>query len=728
MSEDKAPGPDRAPGPEKDADTPRDAKDDKLGAAQAADLPDGELPESASAASRTYRATRTAFELRDDSTYVGADQVGTINFYGSPAGGTGRLLAGPVADDELRRVRDTYCAPDDYPDLKRNLGGNHLVVLHGRPGTGRMFTALSLLDDVTRGKVSRLAPATELDHLDGEHIARGHGYAMEPATAPSDVQLDRLRDALAERGAFAVLLAAPEPGVTAPVLGRHHVAHTPPDPTGVLERRLDVALRERAPLGRSLAGADKVRAALGLGTLLPDEAARLATRIVEHVDEALTEAQFLAACRDFAPAQAAEWFAGGVTSESLPRLREAAFRIALAVLGGASVSAVAEATEQLAWEFAVTTAPDSTPGRPVFNDGLGARLASARAVTEPGTESLGDAEVPVRTVRFDGDRLAGAVLEHLWEHRPGARGPVLRWLGSLCDDPRAQVWVRAAVTAGMLCRLDCADTVQELIHPMAASPQWRRRQFAATALDLAVTDPAVGPAIGSLVRSWARFGSAGLRRTAATVLGRGRATDSLGESLDLLAAIGTWKGGGKPEGEEFRDIAGLRGDAAESVAQLAGTTPDPLPHQRIRSWLGHPRTEEQNLGLVSTLSLAQTPVATVWNPAPGLEDLGDTPLMIALAAADRERAPALAGLLWTALNTSRSYEAALGIVEDWMTGSQGQPWARQLAWFLGLLVHTEDDRGRLLSLLTELTQDHYTPLAEDHARLLRGAVQGEGTR
>ncbi|MYT68424.1 MULTISPECIES: hypothetical protein [unclassified Streptomyces] len=717
--QDAAQAPEKEPGPAKE---PRNPKDDKLDAAQDAQLADDELPESAGAASRTYRATRTAFDLRDSSTYVGADQVGTINFYGSGPGGAARLVAGPVTDDELRRLRDTFCTPDGYADLKRRLAADHLLVLHGRAGTGRMFTALSLLDDVTRGKVSRLDTATELDRLEGEHIEEGRGYALERATASSGVQLDHLRHQLTERGAFAVLLRAPDPGVPAPPPDRHHAAHTPPNPLGVLEQCLLAALGDRTPLGRRLAGAEATHSALGLGTLLPAEAARLADRITEHVDGQLTEAQLSAACRGFATAQATEWFAGGLASESLPRLREAAFRIALAVLGGASVSAVTEAAEQLAWEFAVTTDPGSAPGRLVFNDGLDARLAAARAVTEPGTESLGDAEVPVRTVRFAGDRLAGAVLEHLWEHRPGARGPVLRWLASLCDDPRAQVWVRAAVATGVLCRLDCADTVQELVQPMAASKRWRQRQFAATALDLAVTAPEIGPAVGSLVRSWARRGSAGLRRTAATVLGRGHATASLAESLDLLAAIGTWKEDGS-DGE-----AGLRQDAADCVAQLAGTTTDTLPTRRVRSWLAHPRIEEQNLGLQSTLSLAQTPAAHVWDPVPGVAGLGDAPLLIALAVDNEEHAPALADLLWTALNTSRSYEAALGIVEGWLTASQGQPWAGHLARFLGLSVHTDDDRKRLLSLLTELTQDQYTPLAEDHARLLRHAVQGEGAR
>ncbi|CAM5391376.1 hypothetical protein [Streptomyces narbonensis] len=38
-----------------------------------------------------------------------------------------------------------------------------------------------------------------------------------------------------------------------------------------------------------------------------------------------------------------------------------------------------------------------------------------------------------------------------------------RWLRALCDDPRAEVWVRASVAAGVLCSWDWIHGFRELI-------------------------------------------------------------------------------------------------------------------------------------------------------------------------------------------------------------------------------------------------------------------------
>ncbi|GAA2136707.1 hypothetical protein [Streptomyces synnematoformans] len=729
MSADNAPAPDReAAGPDRGgAREPGGAADDGAGprpddrlfgaaGARDAGAGDDDPAESWAAASRTYREARSTFNLHDSSGYVSTGSIGTFSIHvGPPA----RVLAGPVAAEELTTLRDTLHEPPGYAEFKSRLRADRLIVLLGRSGTGRMFTALSLLDDLSRGSVARLDPATDLKELEAEHLTAGRGFALEPDTFPGELELDRLRGILEHREAYGVLLAVPEDGHAPAAVGRYRLTFRPAGADEVLDSQLRYALADRPDLveeARGLARSEDVTTALGLGELLPAEATRLAGLLARRVTGDLPQEELLDECRDFALRQAAVWFANGERAEELPRLRDSALRVSLAVLGHASVSAVIEAAELLTWEFAVTTDPDNAPGRPLFSQDLDARLVAARAVTEAGTEALGDEDVPVGTVRFAGERLAPAVLEHLWQYRHNVRGPVLRWLSSLCDDPRAQVWVRAALAAGALCRFDCSHTVQHILQPMAAASQARRRLFAATALDLALTDPHVGPAVAALVRRWAMEGSAGLRRTAAVVLGRGRAAESVARALDLLGTVGTWQ-----EGE-------ARVDAAQNIVQLMGSTVAPLPMRRVRGWLGDARPEYQNLGLQSTLFLAGTRVDEVWNPAPEIAHLGEVPLLVALAEARPEHASGLAGLLWTALNTARSYESALETVEDWFTRSAGRPWAAALLRLLRHLLHTEDDKKRLLSLIHELTQDPYQPLAQDHARLLRRAVQGEGTR
>ncbi|MFF0016004.1 hypothetical protein [Streptomyces sp. NPDC005374] len=704
---DKAAGPDQGTGPEP-------PQSDVIGGAAADPLGEEGLPGAAAAASRIYRSTVTS---HGSGALISSGSVQTMNFYGGQAAAE-RLLAGPLPEDELRKLRRVFQEPKDYDEYREQLRGGQLLVLLGRPGTGRAYTALSLLDDLTRGQVSRLGPRTDLDQLDDGQISEGHGYALEPSATglPDETGLDRLCELLRKKQAYAVLLATPEPGDVLARSGRYYRAHTPAAQTAVLEGHLATELDEAEPeayeRARAMALDPEVVEARGLDELRPAEAAHFATLLARNTLGSLTHDELLAECRRFAESQAAEWFAGGVRSETPERLRDAAYRIAVAVLDGASLSAVAEAAEVLAWELAVTVDPEAVPGRPLFSDGVEARLVSARAVAELGTEEVGAEEVPVRTVRFAGEALAPAVLGHLWQHRHNARGPVLRWLAGLCEDGRPQVWVRAAVAAGRLCRLDLSHTVHELVQPMAQSERARRRLFAATVLDVAVRSPEVGSAIRALVGSWARHSDAQLRWTAGAVLGRGRATPTVRESLDLLGGIGV------------RDEGRLRADAAVQVAHFAGAHPDGQTPRRIRAWLSDERRPQQDLGLQSTVFLASVSVVDLWNQHDDLEGYGDWPLMLALAAVRPDQAAELAGLLWTALQTPRSYEAAIDTLSDWLRGSADQPWAGWLERFLPLLVHSHDDRDRLLALLKELTEDPDQPLNEQQVRRLWGAVQG----
>ncbi|SFJ94260.1 hypothetical protein [Streptomyces pini] len=676
------------------------------------------------AAARIARESR-AFFLRDSSTYVGGT-IGAVNFrFGDTARAS--LLAGPLPEDELRRLRRRFTRPPDYEDFKRQLRDDRLLVLCGQPGSGRTYTALSLLDDLTRGKVSRLDPGSDLAGLDsddeGGRIAEGHGYTLEPADGrlPGELHLDRLCRLLADRGAYAVLLSVPAAGVPGAPQARYRRAHTPAAEDAVLDghltAELDSAPAEAREAARLLARRDTVRAALGLEALLPAEAARLAGLVARQVTGELTEEELLTACRGFAAEQVREWFAGGTAAETLPALRDAAYRIALAVFGNSSFNVAAEAAELLTWELAVTADPERVPGRPLLGDGLETRLTSARATTRISLQPVVAGEdIPVRTVRFLGPALAPALLAHLWEHHHNMRGPVLRWLDSLCGDPREDVWTRAAVAAGELCRLDCAHTLGELLIPMAESDQARRGLFVATALQDVLDDPAVGEALRSLVKNWGARGDGNLRWTAAAVLSRGTATRTMGEALGRLGRIGTWEDGR------------LRSVAAQSVAHLAGSASGREPLARIRAWLGDSRRQHQNLGLVSTLFLAETLVENVWNPAAELAGHGKWPLALAICATRPDQASEVAGLLWTALNTSRSYRAALDAVATWLRTCPGKPWEAAVLGFLPLLVLTDDDRQRMLSLIGKLSQDPDDPLAQEYAHRLLQTVRTGRTR
>ncbi|MEV7788249.1 hypothetical protein AB0O72_23100 [Streptomyces sp. NPDC088106] len=725
---DPAGGQGRPGGPQRqrdDADRPANAaaEDDLLGGGSDTD-PSAKEGRAAAGPGAAHFARETRFLLRDASTYVGGT-INSVNFrYGGDTA-RGPLLAGPLPDDELRRLRGRFIPPPDYDACKRQLRADRLLVLCGQPGSGRMYTALSLLDDLGRGKVSRLDPGTDLtglgaDEEDGR-IARGHGYVLEPPGERllDELHLDRLCGLLAEREAYAVLLALPEPGARTADRTRYDRTHTPAAEDAVLDGHLAAEL-DGGPTGareaaRRLARDTQVRAVLGLETLLPAEAARLAGLVARCVTGDLTRQDLLTECRGFAAEQARQWFAGGAGTPTV--LRDAAFRVSLAVFGGGSFNVVAEAAELLAWELAVTTDPERVPGRPLLGDGMEARLAAARATTETRMQPVVvSTDVPVRIVRFLGGSLAPAVLAHLWEHHHNMRGPVLRWLDSLCQDSRADVWTRAAVAAGELCRLDCAHTLGELLVPMAAADQARRGVFVATALQGVLEDPQVGEALRSLVKAWCTSDDGNLRWTATVVLGCGTATPAVDEALSRLGRIGT------------RDDGRMRALAAESVAHLVGFTTGRGPLARIRTWLGDTRRPHQNLGLAATLLLAELTVADVWNPAEDLTGREKWPLALAVCEARPQQAQEVAGLLWSALNTSRSYPAALDILRRWLRTCRGTPWEAALLRFLPLLTLADDDRLRTLSLIGELSQDPDEPLEQEHAHRLAQAVEMGGTR
>lgn len=712
------------PGPKGQEDQAKPAAEDGLFGAGGAGGGDSDAKEGRAtagvAAARIARESRAAFSLHDSSTYIGGT-IGAVNF--QLGGGPQGLLAGPLPDEELLRLRRRFTKPPAYDEFRLHLHGDRLLVLSGRPGTGRMYTALSLLDDLARGKVSRLDPGSDLTTLggDGSAIGEEHGYALEPADGrlPAELHLDRLCRLLADRRSYAVLLVVPDPGDSGSRRARYCRTHEPAVADSVLDGQLEAELGDRAAelKGAALRVASRpdIRAALGLESLLPAEAARFAALVARHVRGDLPERQLTAECRGFAAEQVRQWFSGGAQAQTLPALRDAAYRIALAVFGHGSFNTVAEAAELLAWELAVTVEPERVTGRPLLSDGLEARLSSARAVTEVRVEPMvAGQEIPVRTVRFRGEGLAPALLAHLWEHHHNIRGPVLRWLDSLCQDPREDVWTRAAVAAGELCRHDCAHTLSELLRPMAEAEQARRGLFVATALESVLADGQVGAALRALVKQWGDSENANLRWTAAVVLSRGTATGTMAEALGRLSRIGTW------------DEGRLRVVSAESVVHLAGSSSDRAPLARIRGWLGDNRRLHQDLGLVSAVLLTDFQVEDLWNPASELIGREKWPLALALSAVRPDRAAEIAGLVWTALNTSRSYAWALDSVADWLRTCRDKPWEAQLLRFLPLLTLTSDDRQRLLSLVKELSEDPDDPLGPEQSRRLRQAVEEVG--
>ncbi|MFE0255395.1 hypothetical protein [Streptomyces sp. NPDC059010] len=739
-------------------------------------------PTDLAAAARTRRATRLLFDVggdltRFDRSYFNRAHIGdNINLLlGARRPGAG-MRSGPVPEEELRRLRRAHVPPEGYVRLRNALRARRLLVLGAAPGTGRTSTALSLLDEVTTAEAdgAEAEPVTRVrrvdsdggvggvrqlaETLDGEggQAWRGTGHLLElsldrpDARPPDEMDLDEFAAALARREAFAVIVVTVGSAANPLLAGRYGML-CPPAPTDeLLATRLRERLEERTaeaheddtPLDELLARAEdlasrgEVEDAVGLKDLRPAEAELLASLLAGHVLDDISYDDLLSGCRSIAAEQAQEWFAGVDRALTAPpadperpdraRARSGtatlfhpvAFRIALAVLGGASHSAVAAAAHLLTWELSVQSDPDSTPARPLFCDDPDADVALSRAVLTDGKVEVDGHDVPARLVWYRGSALPSAVLTELWDRHFPVRAPMVRWLRLLADDPRPQVWMRAAVAAGELCVRDFDHGYTELVRPLAEATTNRRLIFAATTLDQAAGHDSHRKAVHKLIGDWSKKGTPTQRWAAAWALGYGNAASSTDDTLDALARIGV-----RDEGELVQ-VASL------NVVRLLVLPDAAEVLERMAEWTHHKREPYQDLGLAATVRLARTPVDELLMDPDSLlddagspwDDRGDWPVALALAAIRPELVDAMADLMWTALNTARSKDVAMDALEELLRSAVrkdgGEGTRPGLAALLPALATEEHDRRRLDWLLRRMMNDPEKPLPEPAAREL----------
>ncbi|MFI5999696.1 hypothetical protein ACIA98_04660 [Streptomyces sp. NPDC051366] len=675
--------------------------------------------------------------------------VGDHHHYHGGRAAAARLVTGSVHRDELRRLRRVFEAPPGYGEEQTRLERQRLIALCGDPGSGRTYAALSLLDEATRGRIERLDPRTELHRIDGADLQAEHGYLVEItgdgmflpeqrpadddrhgdrvrfAEPPAELHLDRLGSLLEQRGAYAILVV--EAGGFADELlrGRYGTLFRPPSAGGMLRKHLVALLGhgEAERLAAALALADRadVTAALGLDLLRPHEVESLARLLVDHLAGKLPEEELLAELRTFAVRQAEAWFAA--PGRVPPRNRAAvaaatrltAFRTTVAVFSGSPYSVAAEAAERLAWEFAVTTDPSKDPGRALFHDHQDARLAATRAELLTGDVSFGSRPLSVRKVRLQGRALPWAVLSHAWEGYPNVRGPLGRWLRTLCDDVRPAAWVPAGLTVGALCTRDLVFLLHEVVLPMATSDSPQQHMAAATALaHAAALDETVRPIVRDTVWAWARDpDDAGLRSTAALVHGYGTVERSVSASLDELGLLA-----GRNEGE-------LLTHASYSVARLVVGSHGATALARLGTWLGDRRRSRHDLALFTVDRLLWQRPSALWGleDVPWLAEHPGRPVVAGLLTARPEAAPLLADLVWTGLDTARWREEVETSLVMWMRDADDDAGLLDvLCGFIPHLVSTPEDIERLRNLVRRMERDPDESLTGTTARRLHEAV------
>ncbi|UED88505.1 hypothetical protein K4G22_16200 [Streptomyces profundus] len=655
------------------------------------------------------------------------------------------MLDGPVPAEALARLDAVYLQAPGYPRMKERLRAGNLLVLCGEPGSGRVSTALTLLAELATDGVNRLDPATDPRVLTEGVFRAGTGYLLKlpdeetvAATAAAggqdapdaggapltEMHLDRLSAQLARVGAFLVIVVSGGDLADRLLRGRHAAGFVPPPAREVLGRHLRERLRGAPagslPAAEELARRADVLEAIGLQEPLPAEAAHLADHLARHLLGELTDEELRAACAGFATRQARLWFAGadrpGQLPAAMPVIRTAAFRIAVAVFNGSPYGLVTEAADQLAWELGVTLDPENPPGRRIFGTHAELRPALARAELFDDEVDLGLTQAPARVIAFRGHGLATAVLREVWEGHHSARGPVGHWLRELCEDPRPQVWVRAAVAAGVLCSWDWLHGYGDIVRPMALGNPDGPRLAVATVLAQAAHEPTIQPAVGSLLKQWAKGAHLGLREAAAVAHGYGLAAGSVAASLEELGkAI-------------RRDEDGtLLATVSLSVTRLlAGPEPE-VVIERMGRWLRDGRRAYADLVLLTMLRAIRTPVTFLWGLRDNqeLERRSDWTLCGALIATRPAVAGRVADLVGHTLATPRSAAPGLDGMGSWIRrAAADEEQLATLAGFLPRLAIEGRDRDRLRHLLDRQVRDPDRPLDTDVAHRLWHAARG----
>ncbi|WP_446212873.1 hypothetical protein [Micromonospora sp. IBSANI012] len=444
----------------------------------------------------------------------------------------------------VRETARTYVEVADFPQTVARLEDHHVVLLHGRVGTGRRTTAEMLLWRVAGiDKVAGIEP-THSDvtaaELAGEEnlLLRGHGTVLElPGRATVGAGTLRTFERLArDRKAYVVILqdSAEAPG---PSLAPYAVGHVPPSPQDVLRRHL---LRALTRQGRCAADCDPCRGACRMAfvercvqqeTVVDELAAHPRPAQTVELATALAgwtgvEAELTAALaglrrsrRDFAAkllkaGKAARSGEGEEDPQAAPRRQ--AFQIAYAAFDGHPLADVFDAGELLLAIFQAVESGAERVTRVVFDGGVEQMLRSG---PEEGPLAAADVVEQPRRARLVDPRLLTDVLDVTWNDFDGARLPLLLWLEQLVFTRRDAVRQRAAYLAGWLATCDFDEVWSAVVRRWAGDGRGTVRQAAAWALHIAAGDTRLLGRIRGRVRDWVRSGNALLHDSAARAYG-----------------------------------------------------------------------------------------------------------------------------------------------------------------------------------------------------------------
>ncbi len=659
-------------------------------------------------------------------------------------------VASSVRADVLSRVRDCYVTVPRHDTMLATLSEYRLLLLRGLPGTGRSTTAVQLLDELARDKVSRLELTDGLDSLRPKDLANERGYVLElPVSGrgrqPTNTDLDRLRDLLDARKCWCVLLGANVETSGDPI-GDYACAYAPPDPEAVLRAHVRRQLRLDDPADTEhrlveLATGGRLRAAVGPNPR-PVDIVRMADLLVRHSRRKLTIDEVVEGCGESVRDQVVSWFGGHWTWRSRyddELFRIAAFRIALAVLHGSTYDVVAENADSLAILMITAAAgPRHVMRTSPFAGDRDSRLARCRAHMVAGSTSFGEISIETTFVEFEDDRYPAAVLGYVWDTHHDLRSLIVEWLSDLGRDPRVFVSIRAALAAGLLSALDLQYGYHKLIAPGAVDPDQKARRFAAVALNQAAQGAKIRKAVLGFQRHWRHSQQFELRWTAAAALGYDLGREWIDTALEQLRVLGT------PD-ERLHPLRGRSGDSdvvgmldvtSYSLAQLLAFGAVKPVLDQLSEWLRHRRTSARDLAnwtMVRLIVMKGFQLGGLdmsgsrdhWSVRPGVESW---PVLLVLIDGDPRLTEPIATLLRDTFRGPRG-EVVAGYLAGWIrTGQEDHACLAALLRFIPYLVADVADAARLKHVVARMPGHWAEPLDPDVAATVMAAISPKATR
>lgn len=563
---------------------------------------------------------------------------------------------------------------EDVPrqsDMARSLKEHRVVVLWGRPGSGRRSTAAVLLaEHVARYQIRVLHAEGGGDPLQAlceqpEKLADGHGYLLDAGGRPVTPELlDRLVQSAADRRAYLVVIGTRAWAGADPLRGQVF-EHLPPHLRAVLRRHLIALLSDHVdgcPQARreEPPACDATVVDQYVARVLDDREVQPLVK-VPPVEQVVELARYLAGkihsedpdllgiWRDRMRHLARRMLSEGGSEEGTPATPHVqSFRMAYAMFHMHPLADAFTAGEVLSTEILpLFETRDTAPPNHVFNRDL-ARLVPADMRSAEDTE----ADSPRRAHLVDVN-LLHALLEVAWHEYDSLRRPLLNWLTALLgrsDLGLERVRVRVAEIAGILLRHDVDGVYRQLIRPWATGRSAVYRQCAAVAMEAAFLDEGLKDRVAGQVRDWAHSPGRLLQDSAARTYGTQIGLADVPAALRQLTVLG-----GRPE------LAAGSSVAFSTAWLFLHGAGDPVI-ERLRDWLGAPSDHLPRHAVRTMITLGR------FSSGPGRQG---RPALAEQALRDEEVLQLLAELWKRAMLSAETSTRAWDLLRQWLVAADG---------------------------------------------------------